>query len=133
MSSGLQGAQAGAQIGGLPGAIIGGAAGFLASGFGIVKGDNDAIRKQRDLQTRALWSQNASNANFAAAHERIGDYQSRKSIANSVAKGGSIDRKQSITSFANRVLGSAKAKERTTSNITRSSVDGGLKVRIRTK
>ena len=133
LSSTLRGAQSGMQIGGPIGAAIGAGAGLLTSGLSIISGDKAADRKQQQLNAQASLAQYSANQNFAAAHERIGDYNNRKGVVNAVAKGGPIDRKQSITSFANRVLGSAKAKERTASNITRSSVDGGLKVRIRTK
>jgi len=133
LSSGLQGAQMGMQIGGPIGAAVGGAAGLLASGIGVKFGDRAADRKEAELKGQALVAQSTSNQNFQAAHERIGDLQNRNKAVNSVAKGGPIDRKQSITQYANKVLGKPVAKEHNNSHITRTSVDGGTRVRIRVK
>ncbi len=131
VSSTLQGATAGLQIGGPIGAAVGGVAGLLGSGIGVIAGNRKAQRKQDALEAQATIAQATSNMNFQAAHERIGDYQNRKGVVNAVAKGGQIDRKQSITEFANRKLGKPKYNEQHSSSITRTTVDGGVRVRIR--
>jgi hypothetical protein len=130
-SSTLQGAQAGMQIGGPIGAAIGGAAGLLSSGIGIITGDKKARQQEQYLNTQATLAQNAANQNFAAAHERISDYNNRKGAVNSVAKGGAIDRRQSIAQYADRVLGRPKRKEERSSGITRTYCDGGVRMRFR--
>lgn len=132
-SSTLQGASAGLQIGGPIGAAVGGAVGLVSSGLGVIAGNRKAQRKQDALEAQATLAQATSNMNFQAAHERIGDYQNRKGAVNSVAKGGQIDRKQSITEFANRKLGGAIYRNSNPSDITRATVDGGVRIRYRVK
>jgi hypothetical protein len=131
VSSTLQGATAGLQIGGPIGAAVGGVAGLLGSGIGVIAGNRKAQRKQDALEAQATIAQATSNMNFQAAHERIGDYQNRKGVVNAAEKGGQMDRKQSITEFANRKLGKPKYNEQHFPSITRTTVDGGVRVRIR--
>lgn len=132
-SSTLQGAQAGMQIGGPIGAAIGGAAGLISAGVGVLTGNKKAQNEQTALNAQATLAQYDADLNFAAAHERISDYNTRKGVANAAAKGGAIDRKQSITSFANRVLGTPRQKDNHSSGITRTNVEGGVRIRIRAK
>ena len=132
-SSTLQGAQMGMQIGGPVGAAIGGAAGLLSSGIGILVGDKKAERQKQYLNAQATLAQNAANQNFQAAHERISDYNTRKGAVNAVAKGGPIDRKQSIAQYADNVLGKPQRRESRPTGVTRKTVDGGVQYRFRTK
>ena len=132
-SSTLQGAQAGMQIGGPIGAAIGGAAGLISAGVGVLTGNKKAQNEQTALNAQATLAQHDADLNFAAAHERISDYNTRKGVANAAAKGGAIDRKQSITSFADRVLGTPRQKDSHSSGITRTNVEGGVRIRIRAK
>ena len=132
-SSTLQGAQAGMQIGGPIGAAIGGAAGLISAGVGVLTGDKKAQIEQTSLNAQATLAQHDAGLNFAAAHERISDYNTRKGVANAAAKGGAINKKQSITSFADRVLGTPKRRNNHSSDITRTNVEGGVRIRFRAK
>lgn len=133
VTSGLQGASTGLQIGGPIGAAVGGAVGLLAGGIGIASGDRAARDKERELNAQAVIAQDAANQNYHAAHERISEYNMRNGVANAAEKGGKIDRQKSISSYVNKTLGSAKPKEHAGNNISRSSVEGGVRFRFRVK
>ena len=126
-TSTLQGAQAGFQIGGPVGAAIGGAAGLIASGIGVLTGDRNAKRKEQQLKTQTILAQDTANQNFEAAHERIGDYQNRRGVVNSVARGGQIER------YIGKNLKPSHRKEQNVSGVTRIRKDGGCVYRVRIK
>ena len=132
-SSMLSGAQAGMQIGGPWGAAIGAGIGAIGGVAGVLSGDAKAERKQMNLQAQNGYAQYAANANYQAAHERIGNYNFRSGVANAAKAGGQIDRKKAISSFTDSKLRSAKAKEHTPSNVTRIQKDGGTVYRVRVK
>lgn len=132
-SSALTGASAGMTIGGPWGAAIGAGVGLVSSGIGILAGDAKAEKKQQELQVKTAAAQHNSQMNFEAAHERIGGYNFRNGVANARGKGGEIDRKQSITNYANKFLGSPQRRENKTSSVTRIQKNGGCVYRVRVK
>ena len=132
-SSVLTGAAAGAQIGGPWGAAIGGAVGLAGGLAGVMTGNQNAKAKQNYLQASANQASAISQLNLQAAHNRIGENDSRFKAARVVARGGQIRRKrESIQDFASRVLGTPQTQQRRNSgDITRTYEEGGVRIKIR--
>lgn len=133
-SSTLAGAATGMQIGGPWGALAGGALGFIGSGLGIVAGNKRAEARQNYLASSAAQANAISNANIQASHERIADMENRYKMARVAARGGSIQRKrESVQEFASRVMSDERISgERVRpSHMVRSTVDGGVRIKIR--
>lgn len=130
-SSVLSGASTGMTIGGPWGALVGGVVGLGTGLGGVLTGNARAKAKQEALEASALVAQDASQANFEAAHERIREEQNRRGAVNMVAGGGKIERKQlTAKEFAAKVMtGKGEAPAR----IIRSKGEGGTIVRIRVK
>lgn len=134
-SSALSGASTGAQIGGLPGALIGLGAGVIGGGAGVLVGNANARAKESYYASKAAQANAISNANFNAAHERIADTENRYKMARVVAHGGQIERKrESIQDFASRVLRAPSNQVRTRpADMVRTYEDGGVRIKIRRK
>ena len=133
-SSALSGAAAGMQIGGPWGAAIGGVIGAGASLAGILSGNQKARIEENYLNSQARVSEASAMSNLEAAHENILDRNNRKGAINVVAKGGKIDRSQSITSYANKHFSKPRQKSYNCGGrITRTRGDGGVTIRIRIK
>lgn len=133
-TSTLSGAMTGLQIGGPWGALAGGVIGLGTGLAGVFSGNAAARTKQESLNIQAQLAGDAAQANFAAAHERIGDNIHRQNAVNAVANGGPIRRRQSIKEYANKVLGQkAMQRERRPSNVQRIMKNGGCVYRVKVK
>lgn len=132
-TSTLTGATTGLQIGGPWGALIGGVVGLGTGLGGVLSGNKAAEIRQNSLNVQADIAADNARANFAAAHERIGDNIHRQNAVNAVSEGGHI-RRQSIQRFADKVLMSkAVQRERKPMNVIRVMKDGGCVYRVKVK
>lgn len=134
-TSTLSGAMTGLQIGGPWGALVGGVVGLGTGLGGVLTGNSAAHARENQLNLEADLAADASMANFAAAHERIGDNIHRQNAVNAVKNGGPISRQQSIQEYANKVLGkgSPMQRERKPSNVQRIMKNGGCVYRVKVK
>ena len=130
----LSGAATGLQIGGPWGALIGGAVGGLTGLGGVMSGNAAAEAKQNSLNLQADLAADASQRNFAAAHERIGDNIHRQNAVNAVAEGGQISRQERIRNLTNRtLLSSPKQRDHKSSSVSRIQKDGKTVYRVKVK
>lgn len=82
------GAMAGAQIAGPIGAIVGGAAGLLSGGIGMIVGNRNAAIEARKLNQEAEEAQNRYMANFANNAQNISQNKFNAAALNLAAFGG---------------------------------------------
>ena len=133
-SSALTGAATGMQIGGPWGAAIGGAVGLIGGIGGVVAGNKRADARQAYLASAAAQANAISNININAANERIAENEHRYKMARVAARGGSIRRKrETVSEFASRVTGQGHigGERKSPSNMIRTNVDGGVRIKIR--
>lgn len=133
-SSALSGATAGMQIGGPWGAAIGGAVGLIGGIGGVVAGNKRADARQAYLASSAAQANAISDINMQAAHDRIAENEHRYKMARVAARGGSIQRKrETVSEFASRVTGQGHigGERKSPSDMIRSNVDGGVRIKIR--
>ena len=132
-TSTLSGAMTGLQIGGPWGALVGGVVGLGTGLGGVLAGNAAAKTKQESLNIQAQLAADTAQQNFDAAHERISANKARQGIVNSVAAGGTINRRsQNIREYADKVLkkSSGYARNRT-GQLVRVRKEGGVCVRIK--
>ena len=132
-TSTLSGAMTGLQIGGPWGALVGGVVGLGTGLGGVFAGNAAAKTKQESLNMQAQLASDVAQQNFNAAHERISTDKARQGIVNSVAAGGTINRRsQNIREYADKVLkkSSGYARNRT-GQLVRVRKEGGVCVRIK--
>lgn len=132
-TSTLSGAMTGLQIGGPWGALVGGVVGLGTGLGGVLAGNAAAKTKQESLNIQAQLASDTAQQNFDAAHERISANKARQGIVNSVAAGGTINRRsQNIREYADKVLkkSSGYARNRT-GQLVRVRKEGGVCVRIK--
>jgi hypothetical protein len=130
LSAGLAGANAGMQIGGPWGALVGGAIGLGGGAIGWLTGDELARNEKSKLRVNADLANTSAQMNLEAAGERMQDREHRYQMQNVVADGGPIERKHS--SYASSRMRKPRQKEETpSSRITRQYCNGGVKIRIK--
>lgn len=133
INSTASGAMTGLTVGGPWGALAGGILGLTGGLVGVIEGDNAAtVRKNSLLADSAIASNNA-RINLNAETERLTDYNFRKALSHSIAKGGKIERKQmSIEEFAKRALSRPKMREHTVNTgFVREHCKGGTMIRFK--